>query len=309
MLVRFALTNECYKSSPAVARRIAALWARAGVLYYTPGSLTDVPSATRSVWRRAFKVNRAVQMSEQELPVARATPSMAGVLARNIRLLGIDDGLCEAFSINSEAPARQLMDGALEAAWAQFLELSDAVEVARSLAESPVASGTAVEELWRSRFAPVLTNTRLLTVVDRYALKRAAETGPRSGLCRLLARLSEEPGPKYLKVFSQGDMTQPVAKMLGVLAPIRTEVFVVTGMGQKGAKDRWMQADRFAIEIGHGLEILEGERVQAMNTFSFKPVAAAHEETVMRLSRDAQRFCFGPAGSARSNPTGTITRS
>jgi hypothetical protein len=249
--------------------------------------MEGLPQSVRREWHRALKANKAIELMPEELDLGgRLDPDSVVSLTNHVRLLGVDRALGGAFGLTDDVPTRDLGQCGLETSLVDCLDLSRTMEEVQALADAPIRAGTPVEDVWRQRLEPVLRVTTRLTIVDRYALERVERDKERAGLCQLLRRLTEGVIPKYVKVLSQGPVSDSIRRAIGSRVPTTIEVLSVpAGAWKCQTADRWIQADRYAIEIGHGLEVLEREQVGRLNTFSFKRVSRDHEDAALRLSR------------------------
>ena len=291
MLVRFALSPESFGCSESIARRVLQVWMRSGVFFYREDLLDGAPRVVQKHLKRGLRNAWSVKVP------ATAFPSDIGLMRSHLAVLpdevelvavGAHDAQTLGLSATGEDEAEPVSQA--EVVLAERIDLARSVRRSVDMAESPIPKGYPVRELWDQRFAPVVNCATRACVVDRYALKRLASRKQGGGLARFL-EWSRDSKLRYVKVIAEpaGLSAADLSRALGG-GGTRIEIYCVdAGVWSSEVVDRWIQFDRFVFEIGHGLEVLEGDVVDRMNLFTFKRVSDELVQAAVRLQGKARQ--------------------
>lgn len=294
MLIRFALTDQCYSCPEPIIRRVLKIWKERGVLYYSPDFVKPLPARLRKLWRQGRLHANWIEISDTSGLTEEGLLEI-GVeqLGSMVELLGLkhagsldgDSGHTEEVGIGTSGLERVLVEN---------IDQARCLQRAEELAHAPIQKGTIVDDLWARRFGPVVAHTRRATIVDPYAVAWLGKRGTDSGLFQFLARCGREAAPKHVKVISRNEQGGPshdeIKRLLSQTGGPNTEVYLVdkARWGRDLPIDRWIQFDRFVFEIGHGLEVLEGREVRRTTSFTFKRISPVLEEEAMSLQSRAR---------------------
>lgn len=158
------------------------------------------------------------------------------------------------------------------------------------LRNRPIHKGDDCGEVWRTRFAPLVTNCKTVTVIDRYCLedhrrfvrdKDPVKDGV-SGLRRLCQGVDGSGRPHILRIFASspedGSMNEDAAALLlqaemdrlgaGGMREIQLFYSLSSRVYKDAVHDRSIRFDERVCQVGYGVEVLDGRSVKKLCQFS-----------------------------------------
>ncbi len=181
-----------------------------------------------------------------------------------------------------------------------------------ALAQRNVATGESWQDIWQTRFRGLasarIATVKTVAVVDRFTVERHMEwpqtpNAGLSGLERFLWQLAKDAaGPRQVDLYSawtkdwpvqrRADIERELAALLSRMPTARIgslKVYMApnTDFGRI-ARDRYVRFGPYVWELGHGLDILEGQRAAHPCQASFKSIADAHKKIESELKDHAK---------------------
>jgi hypothetical protein len=311
MIVRFTLTPaSLYLESveenrrPGVLRFLTRVWGRVGRLVIFNGDegrqalLNEVkflPQNLRKLWQKNFSQFRFIVLPDRLPEINGITEIDIPTLARNIQVLG--HGPQEKV----EADLKEL-----EAVIADRLIETSAFIQAMDMADMNLTRGESTAQIWRERFQPIVQSSNKIILVDRYCLRSISKNSHKifnnSGLFFFLNKLKNS-SPKKITIYSSiNDFNQTEIGMKLEWAQIQktmklvncefnkeanhsVQVKVLPDSIFKNVHDRFLVFDYQTLEIGTGLEMLEGEKLRRGTTCTLKQKSQSHLDMLSELER------------------------
>ena len=293
--------------------RFLKLWREVGVLVHAgAGGQVDrqllaaveaLPVNLRKLWEEHLKVERkrevgppfvVFQSVEQRTALAEwvGTIALACVSETRARSLGLSE---EAVSVQEA--------GIPEVCRLRHADLAVVVQRACELARQPLGLGMSTDEVWDTRFAPILSCCDgEIAVVDRYAVARVIKGGSNpAGLLSFIGRVAAAQPRLKVAVFASpadcgtsDDVLQAAEKAIRGMRLRRhgeLTLFVSDTDRDFGrlAHFRAIRFGRTVCEIDSGLEVMEGTQIRRLAQFSVKPCTRSTFDTERALRSVSQR--------------------
>jgi hypothetical protein len=202
---------DCLKRHEALIR----LWGLIGQLVI-PGNkesestllaaIRKSPPKVQLRWSNAFK-NYRKRCGTQSFAdaLSAAAPIEDSDVCDGIRLASLDEIRGELWGLEDEQFSK-LVAKSLEICRFGHEDSTEIVKHALELAARPIAANESVSAVWRERFLSLASISRVITVVDRYAVKGFLRptVNEMSGLERLLRNVAAlgTPGKKVIHIYS-----------------------------------------------------------------------------------------------------------
>jgi hypothetical protein len=181
---------------------------------------------------------------------------------------------------------------------------TDTMRAARDLADAPIRPGTSRDEVFATRFDPLVAESRTIVVFDRYAGMKAARRYVREreepeGLAWFLSRVGAHPGRRVRLITS---VQEPTRNPRSRRPPPLTEVEVAAGLraviaslppgcdvrlepvlvqdtaGERFGHDRHVRiGQRAAVSLGPGLDTFATEVIAEFATVGAIPLRDARD--------------------------------
>ena len=196
MLIPFTVDPDIFiESSDDLSCRkkhntLLQFWSKFGVLVI-PGekesdsklliSFRQAPQSIQSIWKSGFRHYRKIRCSSKFADaLALDIPIRDENLCAGIRLVSLDRDRGELWGLDGDHYSMVIANN-LEIC--RFGDETETAVVKDVIADSmrPIAAEDLPEKIWRNRFFGLAHNARVITVVDRYALKNFINS-PRDGL-------------------------------------------------------------------------------------------------------------------------------
>lgn len=155
-----------------------------------------------------------------------------------------------------------------------------AFQEADELSKKDLLADEPVDAIWKSRFESFAMDSRVVTVVDRYAGASLMREGRESGLSRLLHYLNGVPGICELNVFCArrdyrdqdviATFTNYVEELPRENPRCVTLYLLHDAQMAHCAHGRWIRFDRAVFQIDVGLEVLQAEKNYRNAQFTLK---------------------------------------
>lgn len=177
-----------------------------------------------------------------------------------------------------------------------------------ALSGAHIESGDTYRKTWNDRFRPLaIAPIKNITVVDRYAIKQHFESPQTqlSGLARFLRMLDKDAtGKRYVTLFAawtaeihDKSIVDVEIELRDVLAHLpngniaKLDVVMIPNSDfSTGAHDRFVRFGHYVLDLGCGLEVLEGPAAVRRSAAAFKSGAAVsgYQQIETELSRDSK---------------------
>jgi hypothetical protein len=308
MIVHFAVDPDALTVDGRLDRRVLRaqhmrlleLWRDFGTLIYGGpdfcsselfAAFNRLPQDLRKRWQEALERHRHRAVSGwRALDQARSLAEVV-VLRSHIELACLEQQ--RYGHIAGAIQPDQMDQSPVELCSLDHIDQTNRFCGARQLARQAIAEKTDINRLWTERFARLVEQTKLVVVVDRYAVVRHwhfDRKKQRSGLEFLLAELHAcRRRRRTVIIYAAADKTgaasdgelaasvQHTVQSLGRGAVQEVQLFIGPDklFGAK-ARDRYLRFDRAVCELGHGLEVLEGDQVQHRCAFALRSL---HDES------------------------------
>lgn len=166
----------------------------------------QAPQKVQLRWKDAFKHYRK-RCGEPNFAEALAAdvPVEDERICGGVRLAALEQDRCELWGLGEEQYSK-LVARSLEICRFGDEEATGIVKNALALAVRPIEANESAEAVWRERFRDLATDSRVVTIVDRYAIKSFLDphSTAYSGFERLLFNIAGlgTPGKKVIHLYS-----------------------------------------------------------------------------------------------------------
>ena len=222
MLIRFTVDPDIFSGSATnldIKKKHAnllKLWRTLGLLVI-PGdkqldsklyeAICKAPQAIQTMWKEGLKHNRKTSCSSNfASALAQDTPFLKEGEVMGIRLACLDRDRAELWGLGPDEYSKVIAKS-MEICRFGDEDQASIVRSALDFANRPINSEETPEAIWRTKISDLSTNSRFITIVDRYALRNFIENkcpGHLDGLQFLISKIAmaNTPDRKIINIFS-----------------------------------------------------------------------------------------------------------
>ena len=320
-IVNFALDTTALEAKDPDAevigrhRRLLRAWRNHGCLVHDDGALRrmkahleSLPADLRREWVQMIKhsFTKRSQLPSSDLTQA---DQIEHLTTCEYDVACLEEARSLVLGLAHDQLCRNL--GNIELTRYQHLDETEAYQSAVDWSQSPIPQGTPRQELWRKRLEPLAIATNEVAIVDRYAINSACKPQRQQncGIRNLLLHLDASPSKaSNVTLISEESVDPPhsidaTIKWIGDLVSglsrggvRKVTLYTCSGdLFKETAHDRQIRFGSHVVEIGIGLEVLQGTRTRRNTNWSIKPKHKLHLEVESTLKAKATRVIrFGP---------------
>jgi hypothetical protein len=289
MLVRFSLDPAALPCEPLDIRDrglhldVLRMWEDQGLLVHDGEALwqrvADLPDGLRKMWQVALACFPAERKRDVAALASCSDRPDPMTLATLVDVVGFDESTGKRWGLTSDCPTTRVPPTDLEVCILPVLPHAERFRMNAVHRLAPLLKDSAIDEVWRDRFALLAERSNHVTIFDRYGAE-ALVREPRQGLATFLRCLDRHPRERIVTVVAAHTSREVTRESIEAAFERLAESLSGEGVLEiqlflHACKDDWVHNghDRFVlfhdalVELGAGLGALGEKKVIKDSTF------------------------------------------